>query len=157
MAFYGIINYMEKCLNPKQELFCQFYINNKESFGNATLSYALAYDLDADLKGSDGQKASYWLANKASNKLLSNPRVRSRVTQLLNDLMTDEIVDSELSKVIQQDGDLSSKVSAIREYNKLKKRITEKYEHEHNFLTPFIKSIQKEDGEQNSPAITGRE
>ena len=147
----------EKSLNTKQELFCQFYINNKESFGNATMSYALAYGLDANLKGTDEQKANYWLANKHASTLAGTPHVRNRITKLLNDLMTDEVVDSELSKVIQQDGDLSSKVSAIREYNKLKKRITEKMEHDHNFLTPFIKSIQKEDGENNSPAITGRE
>jgi hypothetical protein len=45
---------------------------------------------------------------------------------MLNDLMTDEEVDAQLSKVIQQDKQLDPKVSAIREYNKLEMRIVDR-------------------------------
>ena len=33
----------ETGLNPRQELFCRYYTQNDELFGNATLSYAEAY------------------------------------------------------------------------------------------------------------------
>ncbi len=35
-------------LTPKQELFCRFYTQNYDTFGNATLSYAEAYDYDLE-------------------------------------------------------------------------------------------------------------
>lgn len=101
-------------LNPKQELFCQSYVNNWATFGNATKSYVEAYDVEEES------------ARREGSRLLTKVDVKARVVKLLNDLLKDEIVDAELSKVIQQDNDLSVKVSAIKEYNKLRQRITDK-------------------------------
>ena len=112
-------------LNPKQELFCQLYVNNRETFGNATLAYAQAYGLEAKIDGTEEQKSAYWSANACGSQLLVKPSIKSRVVKLLNNLLKDDIVDSELAKVITQDNELSSKVSAIREYNKLKQRIVD--------------------------------
>jgi hypothetical protein len=41
----------------------------------------------------------------------------------------DVAVDKQLATVITQNADFGSKVSAIREYNKLKQRITERIDH----------------------------
>ena len=39
---------MEEELNPKQILFCRFYTQNDELFGNATLAYAEAYGYELE-------------------------------------------------------------------------------------------------------------
>lgn len=52
--------------------------------------------------------------------------IQERVYQLLNEMLKDEIVDAQLAKVILQDEKLEPKISAIREYNKIRQRITEK-------------------------------
>ena len=120
-------------LKPKHEMFCQLYVNNALSFGNATQAYALAYDLDANLHGTDEQKDDYRVANASGARLLVNVSIKSRVVKLLNDLLKDEIVDAELSKVIQQDGELSPKMTAIKEYNRIKGRGSEIVEHKFDF------------------------
>ena len=108
-------------LNPKQELFCQLYVNNIGTFGNATSSYATAYDLDIDGVG-DEQKQAYKVANASGSRLLVNVKVKERIIVLLNDLLKDNVVDAELAKVIMQDRKLESKISAIKEYNRMKER-----------------------------------
>ena len=120
-------------LNPKQELFCQMYVNNGATFGNATLAYASAYDLDANYHGTDQQKSDYAVANVCGPRLLVNVGIKARVVKLLNALLKDEIVDAELSKVIQQDGDLGPKMSAIKEYNRIKGRGSDVVEHKFDF------------------------
>lgn len=131
-------------LNLKQELFCQCYVKNTALFGNATASYAEAYGYDFDsmsrervYEEKDGQSTGkileYSEFDKAQavcgvngNKLLRNTKIQDRVTQLLTEMLSDEIVDSQLAKVILQDYKLESKIAGIREYNKLKQRIVEK-------------------------------
>jgi hypothetical protein len=120
-------------LNPKQEAFCRYYAQGQGTFGNATLSYAAAYDIDlGDLTWHDKNgnlivqreyKGDYHTCSVNGNKLLRKTEIQERITKLLNELLKDEIVDAELSKVIQQDGDLTPKVAAIKEYNKLRGRI----------------------------------
>lgn len=132
----------ENPLNPKHELFCQYYVLNENLFGNATFSYAEAYDykLDTlsktrktDKKGKTIQDSEY---DKACNvcaveghRLLRNPKIQNRITALLNQILRDEVVDSQLAKVILQDGELRPKVAAIAEYNKLRGRITDRQKH----------------------------
>lgn len=138
---------MEEVLTPQQELFCRYYAQNNELFSNGTLSYAEAYDykldelsteapvLDTDDKGepikwgdSDYKKA-YDVCSANASRLLRNEKIQARIVVLMNEWMKDEIVDSELFKVIKQNYKLESKIAAIREYNKLKQRITEKVDH----------------------------
>lgn len=128
-------------LNPKQELFCKFYSQNRETLGNATHSYAEAYNYDLDslsreskhdvdgklVENSEYDKSIHVCAVEG-RKLLRKPVINDRITQLLNEWMTEQNVDGELAKVIQQDRDLNSKVAAVREFNKLKARITDKIE-----------------------------
>ena len=112
-------------ISPDHELFCQNYVNNPATFGNATLSFAEANEMDADYKGTDEQKSAYNVAKSSGSRLLTNANIKARVVQLLNDLLKDEIVDAELSKLIQQDGELNAKMAAIKEYNRLRKRATD--------------------------------
>ena len=133
----------ENGLTPKQETFCQLYVKNSELFGNGTLAYAQAYGYDLDsmdrvcktdenlayIKGTSEYDMAFKVCAVCASQTLRKPKVNERVTKLLNELMTDEYVDSQLAKVVAQDYKLDAKVAAIREYNKLKARIIEKIDH----------------------------
>lgn len=104
-------------LNPQQELFCQLYASNREFFGNGMQSYLEAYDLDS----------SKWKSAKANaHRLLTKDYILKRIDELLEIYINDQVVDKELGFVILQKADLGSKVAAIREYNKLKNRVSDK-------------------------------
>jgi phage terminase small subunit len=132
-------------LNPKQELFCQYYVKNRETISNATLSYAFAYGYNLselskerkriegtiDTEDSEYQKAEHTCAVNGSD-LLRNTDIQNRIRELFNELLRDDVVDGELAKLIIQDVDWDVKISSIREYNKLKSRITDKLDHTTN-------------------------
>lgn len=111
-------------LNPQQELFCKLYASDREFFGNGTQSYIEAYGVDATKPG------SYAAARSSASEFLTNPNILDRINHYL-DLggLNDATVDKELLFVIRQHDDKASKVAAIREYNKLKQRITDKIDH----------------------------
>jgi hypothetical protein len=135
-------------LNINQELFCRYYTQNTEIFGNATVAYAEAYDYRLDelpdddavyavRTGDDGKPERVLVEPstraKARNvcgveghRLLKNPKVLERITALLNEMLTEEVVDAELLKVILQNHDLGPKVRAIQEFNKVRQRVTQK-------------------------------
>jgi hypothetical protein len=133
----------ESDLNLRREAFCQYYTKNQSLFGNATLSYAEAYGYkldelshdDAKYKGKGAKRKlvepssydkAYNVCGVEGARLLRNPKVQERITALLNELLRDDIVDSQLAKIITQDDDLQSKVRAINEYNKVRGRIIDK-------------------------------
>src|SRR4051794_12118579 len=96
----------EAGLNPKQEAFCRYYTQASNTFGNATLSYAEAYEYDlGDLEryDKDGNlvvekeyKGDYGVCSSNGHRLLRNDKVQARVTVLLNEHLKDEVVDGEL-------------------------------------------------------------
>ena len=123
-------------LTPKQELFCQYYTQHEATFGNATLSYAAAYNYDlGDIQIFD-EAGNHIFSKQYQKKAnvcaveghrnLRRPKVKARIDALLAQLLKDEIVDGQLAKVIMQDAKLESKVAAIREYNKVRGRIIDK-------------------------------
>jgi hypothetical protein len=131
-------------LNPKNELFCRYYTQNSELFGNATHAYAEAFDYKLDtlsqkpvysdpdedgntekIEDSEYDRACHVCAVEAS-RLLRKPEIQARITVFLNELLKDEIVDSQLAKLITQDADNTAKIAAVREYNKLRGRIIDK-------------------------------
>ena len=131
----------ENELNLKREAFCQYYTKNQEMFGNATLSYAEAYGYKLDELSRDPEYEGKGKKRKKlpseydracavcatqGGKLLRNAQIQERITALLNELLRDDIVDSQLAKIITQDADLQSKVRAINEYNKVRGRIIDK-------------------------------
>jgi phage terminase small subunit len=117
---------METGLNEKQELFCKNYVS-KDFFGSGVESYAAAYGLDLT------NQKDYNNAKVAASKLLTNSNILSRINEELDAAgLNDNFVDKQLLFAITQNADLSSKVRAIQEYNKLKQRIIEKLETKNN-------------------------
>ena len=111
-------------LTHKQEKFCQLFASDKEFFGNGVQSYIEAYEVDLTKKG------SYDMARAGACENLTKPHILKRIDELIEfNGLNDSFVDKQLFKVIQQDAEYSPKIAAIREYNKLKARITEKIDH----------------------------
>lgn len=108
-------------LNPQQEFFCKLYTSEKEFFGNGVQSYIEAYDFDMT------KTNAYATARSNASQLLTNTNVCARINELLDHQgLNDQFVDKQLLFVISQHDDKHSKVSAIREYNKLKQRVDDK-------------------------------
>jgi hypothetical protein len=129
-------------LNPQQELFCQYYTKNSETFSNGVFSYAAAYginleDLSEESPGNDPEtkkpiqspfKVQYHICGACSAKLLKKAKIQDRINQLMNEMLTEEMADAELAWVLRQRKDIPSKVAGLREFNKLKGRIVERKE-----------------------------
>ncbi|HEV7423909.1 MAG TPA: terminase small subunit [Candidatus Paceibacterota bacterium] len=114
---------MEKdSLNQKQELFCRYYTENSDSFGNATLSYKLAYQKDSKPDKSDDY------CGMAGSRLIGNDRIKARIETLLQEQFdTDSVSDSRLMQIIVGGKD-SDAINAIKHRNDLKQRITKRVE-----------------------------
>lgn len=112
---------VEGKLNPRQELFCQYYATDVEFFGNGVQSYIEAYEPNKS------KPNWYNVARASASQLLSNINICRRINELLEDSgLNDQNVDKQLLFLIDQHEDKGSKIAAIREYNKLKQRIVEK-------------------------------
>lgn len=110
-------------LNPKQELFCQLYATDKEFFGNGVESYLEAYDDSIDRD----KKNWYNTACSAASRLLTNVKVLARIDELLEEgSLNSQHVDKQLGFWITQKAYPQASVSAIKEYNSLRSRITSK-------------------------------
>lgn len=111
----------EEELNERQEKFCQLYATDREFFGNGVDSYLEVYDVDKSKSG------WYNTACAAASRLLRNVKVFERINNILEtEGLNDAFVDKQLKFLITQHASFDSKLGAIREYNKLKSRITEK-------------------------------
>lgn len=128
-------------LTPQQEKFCRCYTQNQELFGNATLSYAEGYGFDLDnaprndaiydtstkekLEDSTYDKM-YNTCSVGGSRLLRNDKIDKRVRELLNEMLLDEVIDAQLVSIILKGAKDADRISGIREYNKLKQRVTDK-------------------------------
>lgn len=108
-------------LTPQQELFCQYYAFG-DTYANGTQSYILAYDIDASDKG------SYHVARTGAYENLTKPAILARLKELIQLKMCDETVDNKLAFIIDQNADLNVALGGVKEYNKMKGRITEKHD-----------------------------
>ena len=110
-------------LNIKQEAFCKLYSSDLEFFGNGVEAYIHSYKIERD------KPNSYKTACAAASRLLSNVKVIDRINELLDQQgLNNAFVDKQLKFLITQHADFGTKLGAIREYNKLKMRITEKHD-----------------------------
>ena len=110
-------------LNVKQIKFCENYVS-KEFFGSGVESYIAAYGVDMTKKGALN------VAYASASRLLSNVKIYTKINELLEkDGLNDLHVDKQLLFIINQHSDMSSKIAAIKEYNKLKNRIINRMEH----------------------------
>ena len=120
-------------LNPRQERFCQLYASDREFFGNGVQSYIEAYSPD------QSKPNWYNVARSRASELLTNPNILNRIDELFEaGGLNDQFVDKQMEKLITQDADFKAKMSAIKEYNKLKQRITEKKESHVNLPKPIL-------------------
>ncbi len=127
-------------LKPSEEIFCRLYTQNSQLRSNGTMCYAKAFGYDLDKLstkkpllsrdpieyGESDYEKSHLVCRVMAHKLLTKTNIQKRMVVLLNELLTDEFVDSELAKVVAQDHELPSKMAGIREFNKLKQRIIER-------------------------------
>ena len=91
--------------------------------GNWVQAYLEVYDIDME------KKWWYKTACANSSRLLSNDKVYTRINTLLEEQwLNDQFIDKQLLFVISQQADLSNKLQAIKEYNKLKQRVIDKLE-----------------------------
>jgi len=116
-------NIANERLNDRQEKFCQLYATEEEFFGNGVAAYLEVYDIDKT------KPNWYKTACAAAAQSLGNIKVINRISELLTtEGFNDANVDKQLNFLIGQFSDFKSKLGAIREYNNLKQRITEKRE-----------------------------
>ena len=109
-------------LNPKQELFCQLYATDREFFGNGVESYMEAYGDEVDRSKPNWYKTCV----AAASRLLTNVKILNRINELLEEGgLNDAFVDKQLKMLLTQDADFTNKLGALKEYNKLKQRITD--------------------------------
>jgi hypothetical protein len=130
-----------------QERFCFLYSSGKnmETFGNATKSYIQAFGFlekinkaneeltiipyNKEIERKKKRQEVLKMENNCranSSYLLTNPNIVARCDWYLMQLYSDDNVDAELSFAIRQRKDIPSKVSAIKEYNRVKNRVQEK-------------------------------
>lgn len=106
-------------LNINQEAFCRFYAGEAEFFGNGVESYGKAYGIDITQS-----KDVYFGVAASASRLLKNAKVMRRINEILVETgFSDVDADKQLSFLMHQHADLPTKLGAIREFNKLKKRI----------------------------------
>ena len=103
-------------LNPRQRRFCELYARSPECFGNGVQAYREAFTLK-------GMPVSYDAAKVNASKLLAKVSVTKYINDLLDaDGLNNQFVDKQLVLLISQNVDLQLKLSAIREYNRMKGR-----------------------------------
>lgn len=109
-------------LTAKQRKFCDNY-TSLEYLGHGVQAYADAYghgDVYAD-------KKKYNICNQGSVRLLKDPLVIEQINKNLSlGGWNDATVDKNLLFLIEQFSDFHAKLGAIKEYNKVVGRITEK-------------------------------
>lgn len=110
-----------KKLNEKQKLFCELYVFSKEHFCSGVWSYLDAYGLKNTPK-------NYNSAKSMGYRLLTNVHIKDYISELLSKSFNNKFMDNELSRVAIQNKNLLAKMDAVKEYNKLKQRITERVE-----------------------------
>jgi phage terminase small subunit len=109
-------------LNEKRKRFCKLFVS-EEFFGNGAQSYIEAYDLTIE------SQKDYNSACASASRLLSNVKVCDYINELLDDAgLNDNFVDKQLLFMLTQNADYTQKMAAIREYNKVKGRITNKHD-----------------------------
>lgn len=114
-------------LNEQQKKFCDLFMS-KDFYGNGIESYAIAYEKDLT------NPREYNSCKAAASKLLTTNNILTYINQLMEEGgLNDAHIDKQLLFIINQNADFGSKIAAIREYNKLKQRITDKMKIEGDF------------------------
>lgn len=128
--------------NPQWEAFCQKFVFDNRCRYNAARSYLAVYPGCRDLT----------VARSAAPELLATVSVRTRIRELLESAgFNDEAVDGRLNDHIQQDQDRAVSVSAIREYNRLKKRVDDAPKLQTNVVSLLLDLMKDDRGDAEQP------
>lgn len=116
----------EAGLNLQQEEFCKLYTSSesidRELFGNGVQCYLEVYG--GEYYRLNRKPMSYLVAIASSSRLLANVKIIKRINELLEEGgFNDQNVDRQHLFLINQHADLKTKMSAIKEYNAVKKRV----------------------------------
>jgi hypothetical protein len=112
-----------KELTDVHKRFCELYASDREYFGNGVQAYAKAYCIDLSTK------KAHHSARTCASRLLTNVDILAYINKLLDDIALNEAhVDKQLAFLITQNADFGAKMAAIREFNALRQRITNKFE-----------------------------
>ncbi len=135
-----------KLKNLKQEMFCVLYATDRDYFGNGTRSYAEAFNIDLSIPKDNIR------CRVGAFDLLTKPNILDRIKNLLElEGLNDVSVDKELNFLIKQDGELNTKLGAIKEYNKLKQRIVDKSEINQTLtLNEVLDQIREDNKEEDA-------
>jgi hypothetical protein len=105
--------------------FCELYALDMDLMGNGTRAYAVAFDVNLD--DPEVYKKSYSACRANASELLTKANILAYINELLDDYcLNDTQVDKQLAYVILQQTDLKAKMSAIKEYNRLRARVKDK-------------------------------
>lgn len=118
----------ESKLTPQQQLFVKLYTTKGDTFCNATLSYAQAYqyELPVDEKGKIiNDSLEYNTCSANGSRLKGNDKVARAIDEGMVALLNDISVDSRLSEILHK-GQEQNSIQAIKIHNDLKQRITKK-------------------------------
>ena len=112
-------------LSLKEKLFIKYYLFGCEKefeFSNGTKSYAKAYGYDIK------DEKDYNVCGVESSKYLKKPKLKEYMIEMLEEAgLNDDIADAKLIEILKNGNNVEA-LGAIREYNKLKQRITDKLE-----------------------------
>lgn len=112
-------------LNLQQKMYCKYYTQEGETFGNAYKSYSMAYDIKIPrlaLGKVDYSSSEYQVCQAASARLAFNPLIKEMIEKLMLEKLNDNSVDSRLSGILHNGEDKNS-INAIKIYNDLNNRV----------------------------------
>lgn len=90
------------------------YASDAEVFGNGTQSYVVAYEINKS------QRNWYKVAQGQASRLLSNEKICKRINELLDGQgYNDENVRKQHTFLLNQQTDLTTKLGAVKEYNRV--------------------------------------
>lgn len=117
-------------LTIQNEEFCQLYTTKGDTFGNAYKSYAEAYGfeipIDPETGKTDYKSSEYKVCQNGGSRLLFKAEIKNRLKEILLERFNDNTVaDARLQEIIEA-GDDRDSIQAIKHYNELKNRITQK-------------------------------
>jgi hypothetical protein len=120
-------------LKPEQRTFAELYVKDPDCFGNGAQAYAKAYNINLLLPG------AYETACAAASRLLRFVKVCDYIRAMLDASSLNELnADRNLAFCLNQFDDLHVKLGALREYNKIKGRITAKHHVTGAILQPVM-------------------
>lgn len=106
-------------LSLRHQLFVDLYTSiDNDHFANATQCYAQAYGMN---------KSQLRSAHSCACKLLRDPRVVAAVNERIEDMGYSILnANRQLCRLMNQDADFPTKLGALKEFNRLTGRITDK-------------------------------